>query len=558
LLCNLAFAAEPTVSVDHKQISLDDRITLQIMSQDSDDSNPNLNPLSLDFNVLGTTMSSEMRLINNKVSREKSWSIILTPKRSGTLTIPSLSLGKEKTSPITIQVAAVATDPVNPPTQESTQNKEPIFMQTSVVPKTIYEGQAGLYTVKIFYNTSVREPALAIPDMGNAKLIHMGTDTNQRTTVDGKNYQVLEQHYAVIAQKDGILELKSPLLQGYRLDLTRSDSFNNPWQPFHISAPSVSLKVDTVPGMSKSTWWLPSTKITLTDSWSDKPPQFQSGVPVTRTLTLTAQNVTAEQLPTIAPKQNKGFQLYPDNPVLNTDSNGFQLQASRTEKIAYLPNASGQLVIPAITIDWWDTDSNSPKKLTIPAYTVNVALNANNATGAAPTPLSLRNDAVQNIQTANSRHWYQRPFVFLSIMLTLVWVLTIFLWWRSSKPVVMTKTHMSHHNREAIKTMRQLRSELKNACLQNNALHAKNALLFIGKELWPYETVLSVGDLAEKFQQEKTRQLLQELERVLYNEITVWHGVELWALLDEEFRTKAKNSTDPHDVLPHLYLEEKK
>jgi hypothetical protein len=106
--------------------------------------------------------------------------------------------------------------------------------------------------------------------------------------------------------------------------------------------------------------------------------------------------------------------------------------------------------------------------------------------------------------------------------------------------------------------MRQLRSELKNACLQNNALHAKNALLFIGKELWPYETVLSVGDLAEKFQQEKTRQLLQELERVLYNEITVWHGVELWALLDEEFRTKAKNSTDPHDVLPHLYLEEKK
>lgn len=558
MLCNLVFAAAPTVSVDHTQISLDDRITLQIVEQDSDDSNPNLNPLSLDFNVLGTTMSSEMRLFNSKVSREKTWSIILTPKRSGTLTIPSLSLGKEKTNPITIQVAAAATDPVNPPTQESARNREPIFMQTSVVPKTVYEGQAGLYTVKIFYNTSVREPALAIPDMGDAKLIHIGTDTNQRTTIDGKNYQVLEQHYAVIAQKDGVLEIKSPLLQGYRLDLTRSDSFNNPWQPFHISAPSVSLKVDTVPGMSKSTWWLPSTRVTLTDSWSDKPPQFQSGVPVTRTLTLTAQNVTAEQLPSIAPKQNKGFQLYPDKPVLNTDSNGFQLQASRTEKIAYLPNASGQLIIPAIKIDWWNTDSNSPKKLTIPAYTVNVAINANNATGTAPTPLSLRNDSMQNIQTASNRHWYQRPFVLLSIMLALVWILTVFLWCRSSKPLARARTHTPHPTGKDIKTMRQLRSDLKKACQQNNAMNTKDALLSIGKELWPYETVLSVGDLAEKFQQEKTRQLLQELESVLYKEATVWHGAELWTLLDEEFRTKAKNSTDPHDVLPQLYLEEKK
>lgn len=437
-------------------------------------------------------------------------------------------------------------------------HKEPIFMQTSVAPKTIYEGQAGLYTVKIYYNTSVREPALAIPDMSDAKLIHVGTDTSQLTTVEGQNYQVLEQHYAVIAQKDGVLELKSPLLQGYRLDLTRSNSFNNPWQPFHISAPSISLKVDTIPGMAKSTWWLPSTKITLTDSWSDNPPQFQSGVPITRTLTLTAQNVTAEQLPTIAPKQNQGFQLYPAKPILNTDSNGFQLQASRIEKIAYLPNASGQWVIPAITIDWWNTDSNSPKKVTVPAYTVNVAANANNATGNMPTQLSLPNDAVQDPLIAHSRNWYQRPFVLLSIVLTLIWTVTVFLWWRSSKPPVMAKTQGTHHHGESTKTMHQLRANLKKACLQNNAMDAKDALLSIGKIVWPYETLLSAGDLTEKFQQEKIRSLLQELESVLYKEATVWRGAELWELLAEEFRIKAKNSTDPHDVLPQLYLEEKK
>ncbi len=437
----------------------------------------------------------------------------------------------------------------------SVDNQAPIFMQTSVVPKTVYEGQAGLYTVKIFYNTTVREPALTIPDMGDAKLIHMGSDTNQRTTVNGQNYQVLEQHYAVIAQKDGVFDLKSPLLQGFRLDLTANDSVNNPWQPFHISAPPMSLKIDTIPGMAKSTWWLPSTKVSLTDSWTDNPPQFQSGVPVTRTLTLAAQNVTAEQLPTIAPLKNTGFQLYPDKPVLSTDSNGFQLQASRTEKIAYLPNAAGLFTIPEINIDWWNTDSNSPKKGTLPAYSVTVTAGANNKASTAPTPLSLRSDELPPIKNVRS-HWYQRPFIILSFLLALAWIVTLSLWWRASKPKAMAR-HVTHHN-EAIKTMRQLHSHLKKACEQNNALDAKDALLSIGKELWPFETLLSVGDLVEKFQQERTKQLLQELESVLYKEATLWHGAELWALLDEELHVKAKNSTDPHSILPHLYLEEKK
>ena len=105
--------------------------------------------------------------------------------------------------------------------------------------------------------------------------------------------------------------------------------------------------------------------------------------------------------------------------------------------------------------------------------------------------------------------------------------------------------------------MRQLRTDLRKACQQNNAIDAKSALVAIGKELWPYETVLSVGDLAEKFQQSQTRELLQELESVLYKEATTWHGSQLWNLLDQEFRMQAKKSIDPTDVLPKLYMEEK-
>ncbi|MBY0378253.1 MAG: BatD family protein [Gammaproteobacteria bacterium] len=571
-LCGLSFIlwfntlmAAPAASVDRTQLSTEDTLILQIVDEDVGADNPDLTPLSTDFNVRSTVLSTEVQSINGKMSQKKTWSIGLTPKHSGTLTIPSLTLGTDKTDPIIIEVSnpqsSGATTASSKKDDATANNQPPIFMQTTLAPKSVYEGQAGLYTVKIFYNTSVREPSLTLPDIDNAKLIHVGKDTNQRTTMNGQNYQVLEQHYAIIAQRDGILDVQSPTLQGFRLDLTRNDSFNNPWQPFRISAPSLSLKVNTVPGMTKSSWWLPSTKVLLTDSWTQNPPHFQSGVPITRTLTLRAQNVIAEQLPTLAPSQNDGFQLYPDKPLLNTDSNGFQLQATRTEKIAYLPNANGQLTIPAINIDWWDTDSNSPKKVTIPAYTVTVASSTNTVidhdAASAPAVLSLGENVVQTPPQNNTANWAKNPFLILSLLLGVAWVTTVVLWWRSTKPKTRSKTH-NLHNSEEIKTLRQLRTDLRIACQQNNALDAKAALLAIGKELWPYETVLSVGDLSEKFQQQKTKQLLQELESVLYKESALWHGAQLWTLLDEEFRTQAKTSTDPEDILPHLYLEEKK
>ncbi len=554
--------AAPNVSVDRTHLNMNDTLTLQIVDESAGTANPDLSPLATDFNVVSTMVSAEMQNIQGKITQKKTWSIVLTPKRSGTLSIPSLNIGSDKTDPIHIEIATINTSNTSITKKESIVNQQaPIFIETSIAPKSVYEGQAGLYTLKIYYNTSVREPALSIPSMDNAKLIHVGKDTTQPKTINGQNYQVLEQHYAVIGKQDGILELQGPTLQGFRLNLSQKDAFSNPWQAFNVKAPSVSLKINTVPGMTKSSWWLPSTKVSLTDSWANNPPHFQSGVPITRTLILSAHSITAEQLPTIAPTQSDGFQLYADKPILNTDSNGFQLQATRTEKIAYLPNADGKFTIPEINVDWWNTDSNSPKKIIIPAYTVTVAAGSNvkadpQAT-STPAVLSLGDPMVQPSGSPRRLDWYKRPFFILSLLLASAWVVTVVLWWRSSKPKSSVKGHHHVHAKEELKTLRQLRTDLRIACQQNNALDAKEALLAIAKIVWPYETVLSVGDLAEKFNQSTTKDLLQELESVLYKEATVWHGAQLWTLLDEEFRIKAKASRNPEELLPHLYLEEK-
>ncbi len=544
--------ADPTASIDRSQMTLNDSLTFQIVDDNADADNPNFSALNQDFNILSTSTNAEIQVNNGKTTQRKVWTLILSPKHSGSLILPALKLGASSTEPLTLLVSDAASQ--NPST--AAPSAESIFMQTSFTPSSIYEGQAGLYTVKIFYKTAVREPTLSLPEMNDVKLIHVGKDVNHDERFQDQAYQVLEQHYAFIAQKDGVFDLKSPVLQGFKLNLNASEQASNPWQAFQISAPSLSVKVNTIPGMAKSSWWLPSTQISLNDSWSEHPPQFKAGVPITRTLTLKAQNLTAEQLPAIGPTQNSGFQLYPDKPILETNSNGFQLEASRVEKIAYLPNAQGQVTIPGIQIDWWNTDSNSPEQISLPEYSFTVAKGNGSTMIEAPThlqPLALQNNQ-SDLINQEPISWRQNPFFILSIILAATWIGTLYLWLRK-KPVYKTQRPAAQD--EEVHSLRKLRADLKLACSQNNAIDAKMSLLAMGKILWPYETLLSVGDLTEHFKLDRSKVLLHELESVLYKESSEWHGTELWKMLEQEFQQKAKDTKDPTEVLPRLYLGEK-
>jgi len=60
------------------------------------------------------------------------------------------------------------------------------------------------------------------------------------------------------------------------------------------------LKVDSAPA-DRPDWWLPATSVNLTDAWSKDVITLSAGDEIIRTITLTANNVLASQLPDIAP-----------------------------------------------------------------------------------------------------------------------------------------------------------------------------------------------------------------------------------------------------------------
>ena len=114
--------------------------------------------------------------------------------------------------------------------------------------------------------------------------------------------------------------------------------------------------------------WLPAKSLTIDQEWSRKTDQLTQGEPVTRTLTVNAEGVAAEQLPPIGENLSiNGLKIYPDKPQLDTQTGPNGLSSSRIDSLSVVPNQSGTLEIPAIDITWWDTQADQLRVASIPA-----------------------------------------------------------------------------------------------------------------------------------------------------------------------------------------------
>ena len=183
LLAPFAQAATVNAFLDRSQVSLGDTVTLNIKS-DGAIGTPNLAPLQKDFQVLGSSRSSSVDIVNGKTTRSDQLGIALKPLRAGTLTIPALDVGGALTQPLTLQVGAS-------PAGGTGKLGDPAFMQASVLSSAPYVGQQTVYTVRLFYLPGV-SGSLGDPTANSARLIKLDHDHDYTTERNGYTYKVLE------------------------------------------------------------------------------------------------------------------------------------------------------------------------------------------------------------------------------------------------------------------------------------------------------------------------------------------------------------------------------
>lgn len=435
LLASANAAAAVRASLDRDHVALGDSVTLTIAS-DASGAHPDLSPLRADFDVRGTSTSSQTNIVNGSMQSNMQWSVALVPRRIGTIAIPALTVGSERTQPLRLDVSAQPDAPSS--ALANAGNGGTVFIETTIEPSAPYVQQTLIYTVRLYYGVALLPGAtLDVPPSDNGDLRQLGDDVTSSTVVRGQRYDVLERHYLLQPEHSGALHLAAPGFHGrvaVGIDSLFDDSAvggGAAGDKGDVRAVGKPLEVQVRPQPAQAgNPWLPARAITLEAEPPSAP--LHAGEPFSVVIKLSGEGVTASQLPEIALPAMAGAQVYPEPSSTSERVRNGILFAERTRRFAIVPAQTGSMRLPELTMPWWDVvnDHAALARLAAPALQVLPGVSTVNSVGkgsssnAGNIPSTLIGGASED---ASALRGWQIATASLAMMLAIA------LWWGWSR-----------------------------------------------------------------------------------------------------------------------------
>lgn len=588
--------AELRAELDRQQIQSHESVELTIEIDQRTSDEPDFSILQADFDVSQTRQSSAIRVINGQMSATSQWLVTLTPKRTGTLTIPSFTLDGQQTPPLTLEVSdqAVEEAAASSATRLQTQAKssEPIFLVLEFSNTQPYVQEPVLATLKIYHAVTILQGGLSDWTPTHARIQRVPGQTESSDTVDGKPYQITQVVYWITPQQSGKLILPSLVFQA---EVADNNSRSGSWSPFgglssqrisQATAPQ-SLAVRPQPASyPANTPWLPAKGIEIQDSWTPNSRQVQVGQAITRTLTLKATGQWGSLIPQIDYPPQNALKFYPDQSPPQDQMTQQAVTGSKTLSIAIVPTQPGDLQLPRQTLTWWNTQTDQLQvteipttRLTVlpaPGQTLSVepsppngsaknAESAENATAKNNNEQTATSDTAQTTPNnqAKPSYWQWLTLIFAGLWL-LTLLLALLLAWRLSKRPRQPSfpTAANDHDDPAFDTNQAI-EQLKQALHAHDLAAIERALIGWGQTHFRDPYLLSLRDLQQQIDNAAVKQLLQQLSDQRYNPHPNATGQSntaqahvfdaLLPLLKTLSRTTTKKNQRSQLPLPELY-----
>jgi hypothetical protein len=473
---------------------------------------PDFGPLTKDFEVLSNSRQQNYSNVNGKTESFTAWTLELRPKRAGILLIPSLTFKKEVSNAIELRVrAAPSNSSANPGTQ-------PIYTETTVDANTPYVGQQIILTHRLYTSVQLRDFALSELAIDKAVLHRLG-DTQYQKVINGRNYLVLEVKYAIFPQSEGPLIIPSLRFGAYEVNnRSQFGVFNNRGNQIIRDTEPKSLEVAARPPQASIDGWMPSTSVTMEQRWSGDIDSVTVGEPVTRTITIRAEGLSAAQITPLQEPQGNNYRGYPDQPQLDEIVTTNGLTATRIESLALVPNNSGEITLPAVELIWWDTNSNKRRVASLPSITLQVSPSENNDIAANNNNvMEGANDAMTTLASDASKpkvsFMTNLSLALNALLMTLIVTLLI---GRKRKALAARSQQAALSSDSARLNLKQQLRAIESEAKDDNLMAMREAILRWGKTLFaenPPSTLKSLGDLLGN---PSISQLFAQLDQQLY------------------------------------------
>jgi len=518
--------ADVTISIDRNPVHINESFQLIFETDEAVDAEPDFSPLEQNFQILNRSQSSNISIINGKYQRILKWTLQVMPTQEGDFILPAIDFGNQNSKSFLVTV--------KPASQTSVADNEGLILELSSDESSLYVQSQVIVTLRLLIGSSnvtgYQMGDLAIEDM-DVVIESLGDVKQYQTRLDKKSYLVLEQQFALFPQQSGTLKIGPVRAEVQFGSRSRSifDLLKSPSKLKIVRSKSLALQVLATPDTFNASHWLPSTDVQLDDEWQGDLNQLTAGEPVTRIITLTAEGLTAAQLPDLVQADVAGIKQYPDKPVFENQRSSRGIDAVLQRRIALIPTAAGRYNLPEITIPWWNISTGQQEMARIPSRTIEVRQGANSTVASTPSsdlPLVAESPGdVPPLQSEPDWLW-----LWVSIILGAGWLASFIAWWfsRSGSRLGSTRTDDAVKNDlpRAIKRLRR-------ACTDNSANNARDAVLSWANALVKNRQLVNLNQVARHFGN-PLKQQLDSLNRSIYSESAGdWQGESLWQTCED-------------------------
>lgn len=367
LLCGIACAhavaadVSVTATVDKTEATLEDSILLSVTVEGTKEE-PVLSGLD-DFRVTSRGSSSQVRIMNGRMSSSCQFNYLLQPEKAGTFTIGPFTVAhkgkKYAGNTITLTIS-------RQPAGNGSAGRE-VFVTAELDNERPYVNQRIVYALKFFRCVQVGNARLRkAPDFEGFMSESLGDEREYRTVINGRAYTVTELRWELFPLRSGVLTIDAAALDcevvlrqrrgrgGFFDDPFFDDSFfgfGTRTEPKSLRSGPLTVMVRELPAAGRP----PGFSQLVGDfemSGSLSATSVHAGESATLTLVLRGRG-NLQSLRTIDVSGLANVKVYDDKPVFESGRSGGTL----TVKKALVPVEPGNLTIPAIEVAYFNPDT---------------------------------------------------------------------------------------------------------------------------------------------------------------------------------------------------------
>lgn len=467
-------------AVNAERIGVEDVLELTVSITGGDATGEPELPDLPDFRVAGRSTSSQIQIVNGRMSSTHGYIYQLLPQREGSFTIGPVTVqagGKTyRTRPIQVEVASgsvvsrrprgfgIPSDPFDDLSplaggRQPKLEKDDVFVKTEISSREVYQGEGVVVTYRLYSRYVPLGPEVTDDPPLTGFWVEEVNPENQpkieRRTVEGKQYITFPiKQRVVFPAKPGALQIP-PITFSMAFRLTSGDPFDaffaRASSPMTLRSQPVELQVSPLPTEGRESDFSGAVGQYRIEGHLDKN-EVEAGDAVSLKLSIegkgSLRSVTAPELPEL-----KGFRSFAPKTAESVHAGESGLEAKKSWEYVLVPESGGTKEIGPWRFQYFDpaakqyvTASAGPLDLKVTGGAVAAEATAASSMRGAKGDVTLLRQDIRFLKPPPDRigerssAFFHRPLFYASLLLPLLWNVGFVVYLRRKEK---EKTHSS-------------------------------------------------------------------------------------------------------------------